>query len=120
MKDNYEVTGKTVSSQISMLDQEQNPLISVSVPTTSATNQITTTIPTQKPVTTKTPITTTPGTTHITTAPPVTTTTLPVQTVATALTPAETTPTKSAGFGTVLTLVSIFALVAAIILKKQQ
>jgi len=120
MKDNYEVTGKTVSSQISMLDQEQNPLISVSVPTTSATTRIATTVTTQKPVTTKTVITTIPATSHITTTPPVTITTVPVQTVATTLTTVETTPTKSAGFGTVLALMSICALVAVIILKKQQ
>ena len=120
MKDNYEVTGKTVSSQISMLDQEQNPSISVSVPTTSIpTTTITKTVTTQKTTTTKTVITTIPATTHITTSPTVPATTLPVQTVATSVPPVETTPTKSAGFGTVLALVSVCVLVAVIVLKKQ-
>ena len=39
MYDNYGIPGKTISQQTSLLDQEQNPLISVNVPTTIATTQ---------------------------------------------------------------------------------
>ncbi len=39
MYDNYGIPGKTISQQTTLLDQEQNPLISVNVPTTIATTQ---------------------------------------------------------------------------------
>jgi hypothetical protein len=120
MKDNYGIAGKTISQQTRLLDQDQNPLISVNVPTTSPTTQIATTSTTQKPTRSSTTvITTIPATAHITTIPPITSTTVPVPSVTTAPTTVETTPTKSAGFGTVLALVSVCALAAVIILKKQ-
>ena len=62
MKDNYDVTGKTISEQTSLLDQDQNPLISVNVPTTSPTTQIATTSPTQTPIIVTTAITPIPTT----------------------------------------------------------
>ncbi|MGD0535583.1 MAG: DUF3821 domain-containing protein [Methanoregula sp.] len=120
MKDNYGVAGKTISQQTSLLDQDQNPLISVNVPTTSPTAQIATTSTTQNPATSSTTvITTIPATSQITTIPSVVATTVPMSTVSSGLTTLETTPTKSAGFGVVLALVSVCALAAVIILKKQ-
>jgi len=112
MKDNYGVTGKTISEETSLLDQDQNPLISVNVPTTSPTAQIATTSTTQKPVTLLTTV--------ITTMPATAQTTVTVPAVTTSLIPVETTPTKSSGFSTVLTLLSVCALTAVVILKKQQ
>ena len=50
MYDNYGVTGKTISQQTSLLDQEQNPLISVNVPTTNPTSQAITTSTTIQPL----------------------------------------------------------------------
>jgi hypothetical protein len=120
MKDNYGIAGKTISQQTRLLDQDQNPLISVNVPTTSPTTQIATTTSTQKPTRSfTTVITTIPATAHITTIPPIISTTVPVPSITTAPTTVETTNTKSAGFGTVLALVSVCALAAVIILKKQ-
>jgi hypothetical protein len=49
MKDNYGVTGKTISRVVSLLNQDQNPLIKVNVPTTNPTQ---TTITPAKTVTT--------------------------------------------------------------------
>ena len=120
MKDNYGLAGKTISQQTSLLDQDQNPLISLNVPTTNPTAQIATTSTTQKPTTSSTTvITTIPATSQITTIPSVAATTVPMSTVSSGLTTLETTPTKSAGFGVVLALVSVCALAAVIILKKQ-
>lgn len=74
MKDRYGVAGKTISSQVGLLDQDQNPLYN---PTTLTTNP--TTLPTTVPTTISTtvPQTTlipsTPATTITTVVPPVTT-----------------------------------------------
>ncbi|MCX6692567.1 MAG: DUF3821 domain-containing protein [Methanoregula sp.] len=88
MKDNYNIVGKTVSAQRYLRVQEQNPLIGVTVLTTSPTNQQTTKI-TIKPTTI---VTTKPTTTVLTTmATPVETVQSPIST-----TPAPT-PTKAAG-----------------------
>jgi hypothetical protein len=88
MKDNYEVVGKTVAHERSLGVQEQNPLISVKVPTTNPTILMTTTV-TPKPttvVTTQKPTTvSTTATTQETVQPPVTPAPSP-------------TPTKAAGF----------------------
>jgi len=79
MKDNYEVVGKTVAHERSLGVQEQNPLISVKVPTTNPTILMTTTV-TPKPTTVSTT-----ATTQETVQPPVTPAPSP-------------TPTKAAGF----------------------
>jgi hypothetical protein len=79
MKDNYEVVGKTVAHERSLGVQEQNPLISVKVPTTNPTILMTTTV-TPKPTTVSTT-----ATTQETVQPPVTHAPSP-------------TPTKAAGF----------------------
>jgi hypothetical protein len=88
MKDNYNIVGKTVSTQRPLRVQEQNPLIGVTVLSTSPTIQQTTKI-TIKPTTV---VTTKPTTTVSTTmATPVETVQSPTST-----TPAPT-PTKAAG-----------------------
>jgi hypothetical protein len=120
MNDNYDITGKTISEQTTLLDQDQNPLISVNVPTTSPTTQIaapsTTIKPTAIPTTV---ISTIPATYQITTGPSAVTTTAPVPFVSSTLTSVETTSTKSGGFGAVLTLISLCSFAAVVILKKQ-
>lgn len=116
MKDNYEASGKTVTPHMSLKNQEQNPLISASVPTTSPTTSLTTV---QKTVTTRLPTTT------LTTAPATTTPVIPVtelttsETVVTTLPAAVvTTPTQTSGFGIIIAIVSLFV-IAALVLKKQ-
>ena len=116
MNDNYPATGKTVSTQTIMGNQEQNPLISVSVPTTILTTPVTT-IKTTVQTTTLTP-TPSPNPTVITASP-----TLSVTPVAesSATTPAQlptTPPTKTPGFGSIIAIISI-AVGAVIIIKKQ-
>ena len=107
MNDNYDVTGKTISTKITLLNQGVNPLIT-------------------KPVTTLTTITPTQTTTQaMTTVPPLTlvNTTLttpaptePQTTTATAV--PSPTQTKSPGFGTILAISAIlFGLV--MFLKKE-
>lgn len=105
MKDNYGQTGKTVSDTITVLNQDQNPLIGnkayVTNPTTvittvstkTATTTVRTAVPTTLPVTTApTPAMTAPVETTVTTALPVTT---PVPT------------THTPGFGPVLAVISL-------------
>jgi len=100
MKDNYEVSGKTISPERSLAVQEQNPLISAKVPTTNPTTLMTTT-GTPKSTTV---VTTQPPTTVATTIP------TPQETVQPPVIPAQSpTPTKAAGF------CGICAIVAAII-----
>jgi len=121
MYDNYMITGKTISQQISMLDQDQNPLISVNVPTTNPTQGITTSA-TIQPATPATVITTIPPPSQTT---PYATqnfsgaaTTLPVPNVSVSLAPGETTPTQSGGFGTILALVSVCAVTSVILIRR--
>ena len=117
MKDNYGVSGKTISPQHSVLNQDQNPLISVNVPTPTESTLITPAPTTQKSTTLiTTVITTSPTTAPITTTPPIAATTVAAPAVSTAL--IEPTPTKAAGLGAVLTLISVCAL-TFIILRKQ-
>ncbi len=122
MYDNYGVTGKTISQQTSLLDQEQNPLISVNVPTTNPTSQAITTSTTIQPVIPTTVITTIPPslqtTPHGTQNSSVAATTLPVPNGSVSLAPLETIPTQSGGFGTLLTLVSVCAIAAVILIKR--
>jgi hypothetical protein len=73
MKDNYEVTGKTVSKKIRLLNQGQNPLITkaTTVPTTRTPTQPTPLVTTQTVVSTTvpTPSPTEPPTTAATVVP---------------------------------------------------
>jgi len=95
MKDNYGVTGKTISSTVTVLVQDQNPLISSRISTTIPTVTITTpptTIPTTIPTTL--PLTTAQPTTILTTVIPTAQQT-PVIPSATTQQPQ---PTQSPGF----------------------
>ena len=111
MKDNYGVTGKTVSAQVTILDQDQNPLIpsravttkpsspptSAPTPTRTVATQTTTPRITQSDTTVPTPsISPTEATTSISTPPPSATDIIP--------TPQ---PTKSPGFGSIFGIVSV-------------
>jgi hypothetical protein len=96
MKDNYPVRGKTYTAPSGLLDQERNPLISVSTRTTAKT-----TVATSAPTTVKTTVVTTVPTTV--TTPPTELTTLstsPPTAFPTSL--ATATKTKSPGFEVVL------------------
>lgn len=117
MNDEYGATGKTKSQQTSLLNQDQNPLISVNVPTTSSTTQSTPVSTTKKPTTVITTVVTTQvPKTSVATTTPIVSTTFPGTPISTATT--ETTPTKSPGFGVVLSLISLGVL-AILLLKKQ-
>ena len=96
--DNYGISGKTITPQISLLDQEQNPLIRAGVPTT-ITLVPTTTVPaaTTIPVSTAT----TTLVTAVSTSPPPASTNVPLQTISTAVatvSAAGPVTTKSPGF----------------------
>jgi len=107
MNDNYDVTGKTISTKITLLNQGVNPLITKPVTTltaitpTQTTTQAMTTVPHPALVNTtlSTPAPTEPQTTMATAAP-------------------SSTQTKSPGFGTILAISAIlFGLV--VYLKKE-
>jgi hypothetical protein len=116
MKDNYPSTGKTISAQTSMGNQEQNPLIRASVPTTISTTPVTTVKTTVK---TTIPMPTPSPTTSVITPSPTSSGTTVVEPSAT--TPAQTpttTPTKAPGFGSLIAIISI-SMGAAILVKKR-
>ncbi len=118
MKDNYDVIGKTESTKTSMQNTERNPLISVSVPTTSPTNQVTQ-ITTTIPTTITTTIPTTSPTTAISTTTPITTaTTIPQTSTTTIPAPVGTTTKKSPGFGIVLTVIAVAGIVLVTLNKR--
>ena len=96
MNDNYDVTGKTTSIKASLLNQEQNPLISANVPTTNPTIQMTFT-PSLIPTTATPPIQTSQDTQQTTTAT-TTITAVPVTTTAPLPSPPVPAQTKAAGF----------------------
>jgi hypothetical protein len=120
MYDNYGIPGKTISQQTTLLDQEQNPLISVNVPSTAATTNAPAVQPTPLiPTTVSTSVPTTiPSPQFTSSMPTITTTSQPETTpVVTLPLPVETTPTQAAGFSSILALISVCAVVV-IILKK--
>jgi len=110
MKDNYGVTGKTLTTQTAMLNTERNPLISVSVPTTGSTTQGTqtpvTVTTTKSPTVTTTIPKTTPTTVVLTATPTVSAATM-TQSSTTIAAPVETTTKKSPGFEMVLSLIAL-------------
>lgn len=121
MKDNYEQTGKTISRKISLLNQDQNPLIGSKVQTTAPTTTATTKLTTRA---TTVPVTTTPPTTTITT-PQITSPTVPPTTVQTTVEPStpvtsvpvSPSPTKTPGFEFVLAGISL--IIGAIVYCKR-
>jgi hypothetical protein len=90
MNDRYGATGKTMSRQVSLLDQDQNPLYHPTTPTTNPTS-----LPTTAPATQSTTVS---QTTQITSIP---TTVLPATSTTVPSSPSPT-QTKSPGFGGVL------------------
>jgi hypothetical protein len=87
MNDRYDVAGKTISVEVSLLNQVDNPLISTTTPTPAPTTQIPTTqvtiSPTTQPTTVPPTVTATPSTpvpTVLTTVPSVTPSPSPTQT----------------------------------------
>jgi len=123
MYDNYGIPGKTITAQTSLLDQEQNPLISVNVPTTPAVTSTSSSTTTATTVSTPVPttvITTLPTTIVVTTTTPVpatTTATTPVVASPSPTVPVQTSPTTP-GFSGVLAFVALLAAVA-VLAKKQ-
>ena len=82
MNDRYDVAGKTISEEVSLLNQVDNPLIHTTTPTATPTIQMTT-IPTTQATTVTQTITVTPSTpvpTVLTTVPSVTPPPSPTQT----------------------------------------
>ena len=94
MNDNYGVVGKTISSQVTVLNQDQNPRIAYNAYVTNPTTQITV-LPTQ--TTTTIP----PATVPTTSPPPVSPTTPPqpttLPTTVSTLTPETSTPPSTTG-----------------------
>ena len=112
MNDNYPATGKTVSAQTIMGNQEQNPLISVSVPTTILTTPVT-------PVQTATPTPTpSPNPTVITTSPTFSETNVAGSSTTTPVLLPTTMPSKTPGFDSLIAVISI-SLSAVILIKKR-
>ena len=112
MKDNYGQIGKAISQQVSLLNQDQNPLIANSGYITNPTTQITV-LPTQITTAIATPAVTSFTTTQYPSSVPTVMTTSPLA-VITSTTPSTSTPvqTKSSGFEAVLVAASIlFAIV---------
>lgn len=106
MKDNYGQTGKTISRQVSLLNQNQNPLINDKGYVTNPTTPVTTLVPKT------TPVTALPTQTVITTAPLTTVSTevsLPIQTAAATETASVPSPTRtrSPGFESSCALAAI-------------
>lgn len=122
MKDNYGVAGKTLTAKTSLLDQEQNPLIS------GASTGSQTTVTTTATTTVTTVVTTTPATTVTT---PVTTVTTPTQTMTEPVTSQTTSPsdtltetpvesaTKAPGFGLLSACLAIALIGMAVILRNR-
>ncbi len=110
MKDNYEQTGKTVSAKISLLDQDNNPLIGAKTPAATTATTIATTITTKPATIATTVLPTTQAPTTITTLPTTVPATVPVTAEPSApgtTIPASPSPTKTPGFGPVLAGISL-------------
>jgi hypothetical protein len=111
MKDNYGQTGKTISSTVSLLNQDKNPLISNSAYVTNPATTVTTAY------TRTTAVTTAPRTTVATTTPSVAATTesavstaTPAETAATVTSaPVAAHTTKTPGFELAAALVAALA-----------
>ncbi|MFA5211872.1 MAG: DUF3821 domain-containing protein [Methanoregula sp.] len=123
MKDNYGVTGKTLTTQTAMLNTERNPLISVSVPTTGSTTQGTqtpVTVTTTKSSTVTTTIPKTSPTTVVLTATPIISAATMTQTSnATLAAPVETTTKKAPGFEMVLSLIALSGIALVSLTRKK-
>ncbi|MDO8873892.1 MAG: DUF3821 domain-containing protein [Methanoregula sp.] len=118
MKDYYDVAGKTISRKVSLLNQDQNPLIANKGYVTNPSTQITL-VPTTKIIT----IATTTAPTTLKTPPPTTAvpTVLPETTVETVMPTTSLptpTPTKSPGFEASIVVVAM--IIGVVFLFKKQ
>ncbi len=111
MKDNYGEVGKTISKKVSLLNQDQNPLIRGNVPTANPTQLSST--PTKKVTTFSTPTLTTSKNTPLPTLTALPVISVPPTTAEIVATP-QPSPikTKSAGFEAML---AGFALIAMLV-----
>jgi hypothetical protein len=117
MKDNYAQTGKTVSRQVSLLNQNQNPLINDRGYVTNPSTPVTTLVP-KTTTASRTPVVTPVITTVPPTIPP--SVSLPVQTpgvTGTAAVPIPTTA-KTPGFEALCALAAVIAGIV-LFLKKE-
>ncbi|WP_321504763.1 DUF3821 domain-containing protein [uncultured Methanoregula sp.] len=107
MKDNYGQTGKTITPKISLLNQDQNPLIGaktvVTTPATTVTTKPATSATTALP-TTQVTIITSPPTTVPTAVPTIAESSLPVTPIPVSSSPS---PTKTPGFESALAGISL-------------
>lgn len=117
MMDNYGQTGKTISSTVSLLNQDQNPLMGNKGYVTNPTTTIVTTTTIKRPATVTTPILTTPTSTTTTIAPetPPTIVETPLPSLTSPTTVFST--TKSSGFGAITVA---FAGLAGLILYSRK
>jgi len=110
MKDNYGVTGKTISQQVTVLNQDQNPLIGGRTTTvsTTSTTVVTTQVTTKPETTIPTSVLTTPipETTTITPSETMVVTTTEIPTLVTSGT-SNSSPTYAPGFGLALVFVAL-------------
>jgi len=120
MYDNYGVPGKTITTQVSLLDQEQNPLIRANIPTTNTPVQ-STTVPAT--TTNQVPVTTTATVTAVSTStPPATTpTVIPETTLMARATGTTTGPTTttSPGFDPAVATLALVAGSAILLTRRQ-
>jgi hypothetical protein len=122
MKDNYNQAGKTVSQKVTLLNQDQNPLIGNKGYVTNPTTPLTTTPPVKVISTLKattlspSPVITNPAPTTLITTPSPEITTAPPSPLATEL-PAPV-HTKSPGFDTCLGIASLIIALTLISMKK--
>jgi hypothetical protein len=126
MKDNYNVAGKTVSQQYSVLNQDRNPLITAKTSTKAPTTVPTTKTPAATPTPTLTPTPSPTPTAAVTTAIPTTDSAVPTTspaTVSPAVTLTESAatpqPTLASGFGIAGCAIAILAC-CGLLLKRRK
>jgi hypothetical protein len=101
MNDRYGETGKTISRQVSLLNQDLNPLYRTRTPTETPTTRVTTSPTTQT--------TTISQTTQVTTTPTTPVVMEPTTTITTQVPPPSPTQTKTPGFEGILASAAIIA-----------
>jgi hypothetical protein len=121
MKDNYGVTGKTISQQVTVLNQDQNPLIGgrTTIATTPSATLVTTQATINPTTTISTPVTTTqsPEITALPTQDSVIVTTPEIPSTPVSNATSTPSPTYAPGFGIVCAIGSL-ALGLILFLKK--
>jgi hypothetical protein len=101
MNDRYGETGKTISREVSLINQEQNPLYQTRTPTPTPTTPVTTSPPTQT--------TTVSQTTQVTAIPTTPAPTEPTTMITTQVPPPTPTQTQTPGFEGILAGAALIA-----------